>query len=205
MTFCIAIKHWHAVAEWTWAEGDDEVCGICRGPYDGCAPDVKYPGDDSPVVWGSCAHAFHLQCIQKWLASSAEQGCPMCRREWQYKSASGQQDDVGQDSAVIEDDEVEDEDRDQAGSEDEIIPQPDDISDSQPAENDQHDYDSSEHEFCEDDEDNHFLTSSAGYRDSHHDQGDSLEEGQDYEDSRDPTAHRLSFSFDQVTSEDERE
>ena len=30
MTFQIKIKHWHAVAEWTWSEGDDDVCGICR-------------------------------------------------------------------------------------------------------------------------------------------------------------------------------
>lgn len=40
--------------------------GICRMSFDGCPPDAKYPGDDSPVVWGQCAHAFHLQCINKW-------------------------------------------------------------------------------------------------------------------------------------------
>ncbi|KAG1677335.1 hypothetical protein FOA52_010714 [Chlamydomonas sp. UWO 241] len=86
-SFSVTIKHWHGVAEWTWCEGDDDICGICRTAYDGCAPDVKYPGDDSPVVWGACAHAFHLQCIQKWLASSTEQRCPMCRRTWSYKAA----------------------------------------------------------------------------------------------------------------------
>ena len=36
-------------------------CCRFRTAYDGCAPDVKYPGDDSPVVWGACGHAFHLQ------------------------------------------------------------------------------------------------------------------------------------------------
>ena len=34
-------------------------------PFDGCPPDGKYPGDDSPVVWGVCTHAFHLQCINR--------------------------------------------------------------------------------------------------------------------------------------------
>ncbi len=87
--FRITIKRWHAVAAWTWSAGaDEDVCGICHTAYDGCAPECKYPGDDSTVVWGACSHAFHIQCIQKWLASSsAEQRCPMCRRPWEYKSA----------------------------------------------------------------------------------------------------------------------
>uniref|UniRef100_A0A7S3VUG1 Anaphase-promoting complex subunit 11 n=1 Tax=Dunaliella tertiolecta TaxID=3047 RepID=A0A7S3VUG1_DUNTE len=85
MAFSIRICKWHGVAAWTWDAGDD-VCGICRSPFDGCPPDGKYPGDDSPVIWGVCEHAFHIQCINKWLASSSEQRCPMCRRAWEYKS-----------------------------------------------------------------------------------------------------------------------
>ncbi len=34
--FEVAVKNWHAVANWTWDAGDD-VCGICRMPFDGCA------------------------------------------------------------------------------------------------------------------------------------------------------------------------
>ena len=45
------IKNWHAVASWTWTTEDD-VCGICHMPLDGCAPGAAGPGDDSPVVWG---------------------------------------------------------------------------------------------------------------------------------------------------------
>lgn len=86
----ITIKGWHACAAWTWSEGDDEDCGICRAAFDGCAPEVKYPGDDSPVIWGSCGHAFHLQCIQKWLGSATEQRCPMCRRAWAFKGEEGE-------------------------------------------------------------------------------------------------------------------
>lgn len=87
MTFKVDIKHWHAVAHWTWDAGDD-VCGICRNHFDGCPPEGRYPGDDSPVVWGTCGHAFHLQCIQKWLSSHTEHKCPMCRRDWEFKQAS---------------------------------------------------------------------------------------------------------------------
>jgi anaphase-promoting complex subunit 11 len=88
--FEVRVKQWHAVGAWTWGAGDaDDVCGICRNPYDGCPPDAKYPGDDSPVVWGTCGHAFHLQCVTKWLAAQAanEQRCPICRRPWEFKSA----------------------------------------------------------------------------------------------------------------------
>ncbi|MDA9080556.1 anaphase-promoting complex subunit 11 [Candidatus Dependentiae bacterium] len=75
-----------AVGVWTWNAGDkDDVCGICRVAFDSCPPDAKFPGDDSPVVWGQCGHAFHLQCITRWLNSQAEQRCPICRGAWEFK------------------------------------------------------------------------------------------------------------------------
>nr|GMD26937.1 anaphase-promoting complex subunit 11 [Ipomoea batatas] len=76
---------WHAVASWTW-DAQDETCGICRMAFDGCCPDCKIPGDDCPLIWGACNHAFHLHCILKWVNSQTSQAhCPMCRREWQFK------------------------------------------------------------------------------------------------------------------------
>mmetsp|Transcript_10605 Transcript_10605/g.65411 ORF Transcript_10605/g.65411 Transcript_10605/m.65411 type:complete len:96 (+) Transcript_10605:156-443(+) len=84
MSFDVQVRKWRAVGCWTWNAGDD-VCGICRAPYDACPPEAKFPGDDSPVVWGQCTHAFHLQCINKWLGSQAEQKCPICRRDWEFK------------------------------------------------------------------------------------------------------------------------
>ncbi|KAL6136874.1 hypothetical protein ACLB2K_062169 [Fragaria x ananassa] len=76
---------WHAVAAWTW-DAQDETCGICRMAFDGCCPDCKLPGDDCPLIWGACNHAFHLHCILKWVNSQTSQAhCPMCRREWQFK------------------------------------------------------------------------------------------------------------------------
>ncbi|WRX32800.1 Anaphase-promoting complex subunit 11 [Theobroma cacao] len=76
---------WHAVASWTW-DAQDETCGICRMAFDGCCSDCKLPGDDCPLIWGACNHAFHLHCILKWVNSQTSQAhCPMCRREWQFK------------------------------------------------------------------------------------------------------------------------
>jgi anaphase-promoting complex subunit 11 len=98
MPLKVKVLHWHAVAAWTWNAGDD-VCGICRMPFDGCPPDGKFPGDDSPVVWGVCAHAFHLQCISKWLNSDNEQRCPICRSAWEFKMAGGEN---GQDSVATD-------------------------------------------------------------------------------------------------------
>ena len=37
------------------------------------------------MVWGMCGHAFHLQCINKCLATQEEQRCPFCRRPWEFK------------------------------------------------------------------------------------------------------------------------
>ena len=40
--FEVTVKNWHAVANWTWDAGDD-VCGICRMPFDGCVPPSHLP------------------------------------------------------------------------------------------------------------------------------------------------------------------
>uniref|UniRef100_M4D0B4 Anaphase-promoting complex subunit 11 n=1 Tax=Brassica campestris TaxID=3711 RepID=M4D0B4_BRACM len=81
----VSFSMWHAVASWTW-DAQDETCGICRMPFDGCCPDCKLPGDDCPLIWGACNHSFHLHCILKWVNSQTSQAhCPMCRREWQFK------------------------------------------------------------------------------------------------------------------------
>lgn len=82
----VNIVDWHGVATWHWRlgaeEGVDEVCGICRVPFDGTCPNCKYPGDECPLVLGrGCTHNFHLHCILKWLEQEASKGlCPMCRQ-----------------------------------------------------------------------------------------------------------------------------
>lgn len=80
----VRLKRFHAVASWTWNANDD-VCGICQSAFEGTAPNVKYPGDECPVVWGKCGHAFHLQCVSTWLNSNRNT-CPICRSEWEFGS-----------------------------------------------------------------------------------------------------------------------
>jgi anaphase-promoting complex subunit 11 len=73
------------VATWRWnVTDDDDVCGICRLPFEHCCPGCKLPGDDCPPILGACKHAFHLHCITTWLsAKDKEQVCPLCRRVWE--------------------------------------------------------------------------------------------------------------------------
>jgi len=118
------VNNWQAVAHWRWATGKDkdkefiatgkvaddgeededeeDLCGICRVPFEGCCPACKVPGDDCPlseyhqnfslvlrgshyymIVHGRCTHIFHMHCLLKWIESSAAKGlCPMDRRPW---------------------------------------------------------------------------------------------------------------------------
>jgi anaphase-promoting complex subunit 11 len=86
----VRVKRFHAVARWTWNAGsEDEVCGICQSAFEGVAPGIKYPGDECPVVFGKCGHAFHLQCVATWLNSS-RQTCPICRADWEYGQSTDQ-------------------------------------------------------------------------------------------------------------------
>lgn len=66
-------------------DDDDDVCIVCQSAFEGVAPGVKFPGDECPVVWGKCGHAFHLQCVSTWLSSqNSTPTCPTCRAEWEY-------------------------------------------------------------------------------------------------------------------------
>jgi anaphase-promoting complex subunit 11 len=86
----VRIHRFHGIAKWTWNAGDeDDVCGICQSAFEGVAPGVKYPGDECPVVFGKCGHAFHLQCVSKWLSSS-KNDCPYCRAIWEFGSSTDQ-------------------------------------------------------------------------------------------------------------------
>lgn len=80
----VQIKEWHGVATWHWAasHSGDELCGICRVPFDGTCPNCKFPGDGCPLILGdTCTHNFHLHCILKWLEQDSSKGlCPMCRQ-----------------------------------------------------------------------------------------------------------------------------
>lgn len=95
----VKVLEWHAFSTWHWninqIEGQesenknsniDELCGICRVPFDGTCPNCKYPGDECPIVLGSgCTHNFHLHCILQWLEQEPSKGlCPMCRQAFTF-------------------------------------------------------------------------------------------------------------------------
>jgi hypothetical protein len=76
----VRIKQFHGVAKWTWNVGggdnndnnadnnddgdEDDVCGICQSAFEGCPPGVKFPGDESPVVFGLCGKLSFYYLLQ---------------------------------------------------------------------------------------------------------------------------------------------
>lgn len=56
----VTIREWNAVAAWAWDMPDDDVCGICRNPYDSTCSKCKFPGDECPLRMLPSAPAIHL-------------------------------------------------------------------------------------------------------------------------------------------------
>lgn len=87
ITMKVTIKQWNAVAAWRWDMPDDDVCGICRNPYDSTCSKCKFPGDECPLLLGECNHSFHMHCIFSWLRQeSSQEKCPMCRQPFKSKA-----------------------------------------------------------------------------------------------------------------------
>jgi anaphase-promoting complex subunit 11 len=94
----VVIEQWDAVAAWRWDMPEDDVCGICRNPYDSTCSQCRYPGEECPLrkssklvypivhsngrtVMGECNHSFHMHCIVAWVRQeSSQERCPMCRQ-----------------------------------------------------------------------------------------------------------------------------
>ncbi|TFY59303.1 hypothetical protein EVG20_g7839 [Dentipellis fragilis] len=83
----VKVKHWHAIAQWQWDTGkpeeqgdaEEDVCGICRVPYEGCCPSCKVPGDDCPLMdWDECVEAA-VSYGPKTLGHRGAEGC--CERQ----------------------------------------------------------------------------------------------------------------------------
>uniref|UniRef100_A0A8R1IBF4 Anaphase-promoting complex subunit 11 n=1 Tax=Caenorhabditis japonica TaxID=281687 RepID=A0A8R1IBF4_CAEJA len=82
----IVVKKLHVCGEWKWLQGGEDTCGICRMEFESACNICKFPGDDCPLVLGTCRHAFHRHCIEKWIAAPTNQPkaqCPLCRQDWQ--------------------------------------------------------------------------------------------------------------------------
>ena len=80
------IKKWTAVAFWSW-DIAVENCAICRNhimePCIQCQPNAMTDTENECVAaWGTCNHAFHLHCINKWLLT--RNACPLDNKTWQF-------------------------------------------------------------------------------------------------------------------------
>ena len=78
------IVRWNAVGTWAWSVCT-ESCAICRNEL--TDPSINYQTNPTSinetglsVAFGVCGHAFHLDCIQRWL--KAHDKCPICAKEW---------------------------------------------------------------------------------------------------------------------------
>lgn len=58
----VTIKEWNAVAAWRWDMPDDDVCGICRNPYDSTCSKCKFPGDECPLCKSNCLKQSIFAC-----------------------------------------------------------------------------------------------------------------------------------------------
>eukprot|EP00917_Polyrhabdina_sp_WS-2016_P031932 GHVP01068172.1.p1 GENE.GHVP01068172.1~~GHVP01068172.1.p1 ORF type:complete len:108 (+),score=14.18 GHVP01068172.1:103-426(+) len=86
------VKKWCAVALWSW-DITVEFCAICKNhimdPCLSCntqTPSASEAADPKKctVAWGTCNHAFHNHCIDKWLVQ--HQRCPLDNQEWVFQS-----------------------------------------------------------------------------------------------------------------------
>ena len=87
MTWDVKIKKWHAVAAWTWDAGDD-VCGICRMPFDGCPPDGRRPCLETQRAT-ACSHQLrtcHAAVSSARTVGAAKYGCLHMEELYQLQS-----------------------------------------------------------------------------------------------------------------------
>lgn len=76
----ISIKKIHIRGYWNWNIHND-ICAICRNYI--FEPSINSNNQESNSVVGSCNHAYHYECISKWIIKN--KNCPLCNRKWAYK------------------------------------------------------------------------------------------------------------------------
>jgi len=71
------------ITQWAWDTINDS-CPICRNSVnEDSITNENNPNIASVVVVGMCGHAFHYDCIGKWLKNS--KNCPLCNSTWEYQ------------------------------------------------------------------------------------------------------------------------
>lgn len=67
----IKINNIELVGQWEWKQYNTE-CVICLS---------KIEEDDLNIINGKCLHAFHKECLNKWLEKKNK--CPICKDQWE--------------------------------------------------------------------------------------------------------------------------
>ena len=71
------------VTQWAWDTIND-CCPICRNSVnEDSITNENNPNITSVVVVGMCGHAFHYECINRWLKNS--KNCPLCNSNWEFQ------------------------------------------------------------------------------------------------------------------------
>jgi len=71
------------VTQWAWDTIND-CCPICRNSVnEDSITNENNPNMTSVVVVGMCGHAFHYECINRWLKNS--KNCPLCNSTWEFQ------------------------------------------------------------------------------------------------------------------------
>lgn len=71
------------ITQWAWDTIND-FCPICRNSVnEDSITNENDPDINSVVVVGLCGHAFHYDCISRWLKTSTN--CPLCNAKWEYQ------------------------------------------------------------------------------------------------------------------------
>ncbi|UZJ53403.1 hypothetical protein CBS101457_002723 [Exobasidium rhododendri] len=89
----VHVHEWSAVGYWVWdVKDEDDICGICQNAFDGVCGTCDEPGDQCPLLFGTCSHIFHMHCIIRWIEKMNQEAlCPLCKRPWQEVTAEENQ------------------------------------------------------------------------------------------------------------------
>ena len=82
----VHVRRWHAIAQWQWDTGkagdaaeEEDVCGICRVPFEGCCPSCKVPGDDCPLSESRLFHTRTRPCADPSVRLRSRARCSLGR------------------------------------------------------------------------------------------------------------------------------
>ncbi|KAK2962100.1 putative RING-box protein [Blattamonas nauphoetae] len=77
------VRRWNSVGLWSW-DLQVDTCAICRNHLMEVCIECQAAGssiDNCKIAWGTCNHAFHQHCVDRWLKT--KKACPLCYSDWE--------------------------------------------------------------------------------------------------------------------------